>query len=601
MKNGARALPAAIGTELVALYNAREWAQLVIAAERVTTRYPRQLLGWQASGKALLQLGKLTEAIAMLSRVVKLAPGEADGYNDLGSALHDIGRVDEAMASYRRATELNPRSSEAYSNLGRILCALGRFAEAAACCERAIDINPDSAIAHNNLGNALGEIGRPKEAEASYRRALALMPDYLEALVNLGSILVDQGRWAEAKSGYRLAVQIHPGSGIAHNALGRLLSRLCEDDEEAECCLKRAIALNAYDNNTYVELGNILMRKRRTAAALSMFRHGQELQPFITWRANQEKAEFSVVFLDTPMGGSTPVNYLAGRACYDRHFHCVIPDTPVNVDLLRTKADVVFNMISNADDGGDMLLLALDLVERLDRPTVNHPRLIMNTDRESIARRLADIPCCVIPKTVRVAGPVVAAAALNGEFAGFRPPVLARVAGTHGGDDFDKFDNWADVAEFVSRSPEANYYLIKYIDYRSDDGLFRKYRIIFIDGEILPYHLAIHDDWKVHHFRTDMANHVWMRKEEERFLEDIGGVFNAAHQDALRAMAKATGLDYGGIDCGLDRDGQIVVFEANASMLVHDEKTEEFAYKNPYVAKIKTAFDAMLARRRMSG
>jgi glutathione synthase/RimK-type ligase-like ATP-grasp enzyme len=63
-------------------------------------------------------------------------------------------------------------------------------------------------------------------------------------------------------------------------------------------------------------------------------------------------------------------------------------------------------------------------------------------------------------------------------------------------------------------------------------------------------------------------------------------------------MARATGLDYGGIDCGLDRDGRIVVFEANASMLVHDEKLEDFAYKNPYIAKIKTAFDAMVSRRR---
>ena len=88
-----------------------------------------------------------------------------------------------------------------------------------------------------------------------------------------------------------------------------------------------------------------------------------------------------------------------------------------------------------------------------------------------------------------------------------------------------------------------------------------------------------------------------MRKEEERFLADMGGVFSAPHQDALRAIAKATGLDYGGIDCGIDRDGRIVVFEANASMLVHDEKDADFGYKNQYIARIKVAFDAMLFER----
>jgi Flp pilus assembly protein TadD/glutathione synthase/RimK-type ligase-like ATP-grasp enzyme len=601
VKNGTRALPAAIATELVTLYGAAKWDQLVTAALRVTTQYPGHPLGWQASGKAFLQLGKVPEAIDMLSRVVKLAPREADGYNDLGNALNQLGRTDEAVTSYRRAVELDPRSPLAHANLGGVLSGLGRFEEAAACCRRALEIEPDSSIAHNNLGNALREAGRLAEAEASYRQSLALKPDYLEALVNLASTLGELGRWAEAVSSYRLAVQIHPDSGVAFNALGRTLSRLTEDDEEAARCLERAIALNTYDNNTYVELGNILMRQQQTEAALAMFRTAQKLQPLIIWRANQEKAEFSAVFLDTPMAGSTPVNYLAGRAGYDRHFHCVIPDTPVDFDLLRAKADVVFNMICNADDGKDILVHALDLVERLDRPTINHPRLIMTTDREMIARRLADIPGCVVPRTIRVAGPVLAEAAINKEFAGCGLPLLVRVAGTHGGDDFDRFENWEDIADFISNDPEANYYAIEYIDYCSRDGFFRKYRVIFIDGEIMPYHLAIHDDWKVHHFRTDMANQAWMREEEERYLADMGGVFNAANQDALRAIARATGLDYGGVDCGLDRDGRVVVFEANASMLVHDEKDETFAYKNQYIAKIKNAFDAMMARRRISG
>jgi hypothetical protein len=97
-----------------------------------------------------------------------------------------------------------------------------------------------------------------------------------------------------------------------------------------------------------------------------------------------------------------------------------------------------------------------------------------------------------------------------------------------------------------------------------------------------------------------MADHAWMRAEEERFLDDIGGVFDEAHQDAFRAMARATGLDYGGIDCGIGHDGRIIVFEANASMLVHDEKDAVFAYKNPYIARIKNAFDAMLSRRRFN-
>jgi tetratricopeptide (TPR) repeat protein len=599
MTNGVRDLPAAIGTELVALYNAGNWPRLVVAAHRVTRRYPKHALGWRALGKAFLQSRKLPEAIDTLSQLVRLVPGDADGYNDLGSALRDVGRVDEALASYRRSVALDPRSPVACSNLGLALRDVGRYEEAVAWCQRAIETDPGSAAAHNNLGNALRDLGRSAEAEASYRQSLALRPDYLDALVNLGSVLADLDRWEETKSVYRLAIQIHPDAGVAYDALGRSLSRLTEDDEEASRCLERAIALNAATTNTYVELGNVRMRQRRTDEALAMFRHAQSLQPLITWRANQEHAEFSALFLDTPMGGSTPMNYLAGRASYDRHFHCVIPDTPPDIELLRSRADVVFNMLSNPDDGADALRLALDLVERLDRPTINHPGLILNTDRETIARRFAAIPHCVSPNTVRVSGPELAAAAAVGEFAGFQPPLLVRVAGKHGGDDFEKFDDWAGVAGFVAGNPTVNHYLTEYIDYRSDDGWFRKYRIIFVDGELLPYHLAIHDDWKVHHFRTAMAEHAWMRLEEEQFLAAMDSVFSAAHQDSFRQMAQATGLDYGGIDCGLDREGRIVVFEANAAMLVHEEKSPLFGYKNQYVARIKQAFDAMLARRRL--
>jgi tetratricopeptide (TPR) repeat protein len=587
-------LPASAAKKLVALYGAGKWSALVVAADRAAKRYPKHPLGWKASAKARLHLGKAAEALPILSRLVKLAPDDADAFNDLGAAQQKLGLLDAAVTSYQRAVALNPNAPESYSNLGSALCDVARFDEAAAAAQHAVDLDPASPAAHNNLGNVFREMGRPAEAEACYRRSLALKPNALETPINLGGILETLGRWADARASYQLAIQVHPGSGIAHHALGRLLSRLGEQDDEATRCLQRAIALNAADTNTYAELGNILMRKQQPDAALVMFRHAQQLQPLMTWRANQEKAEFSALFLDTPMAGSVPIDYLAGRAGYDRHFHCVIPDTPVDIDLLRTKADVVFNMICNAEDGAEILQQAADLVQRLGRPTVNHPNLIMRTDRETMARSLADIPGCVVAKTIRIAGATVA-----DEFAGLSMPQLVRVVGTHGGQDFEKCETPEEIAAFTSKKPNLDYYLTEYIDYHSADGFFRKYRVIFIDGEILPYHLAIHDHWKVHHFRTDMAHHPWMRTEEARFLADMPGALGTANLHALRAIAKATGLDYGGVDFGIDAAGRIVVFEANASMLIHDEKAECFAYKNEYIARIKNAFDAMLARRRL--
>jgi hypothetical protein len=57
------------------------------------------------------------------------------------------------------------------------------------------------------------------------------------------------------------------------------------------------------------------------------------------------------------------------------------------------------------------------------------------------------------------------------------------------------------------------------------------------------------------------------------------------------------GLDYCGVDFALLPDGRVLLFEANATMLVHPEDEDGvLARKNPYVARILDAFDNMIWR-----
>jgi len=251
-------------------------------------------------------------------------------------------------------------------------------------------------------------------------------------------------------------------------------------------------------------------------------------------------------------------------------------------------------LISDADQTEALLPVAADLVDRFGLPTLNDPRKIQRTTRDAVAGLLDGIPGSRIPKASRLkAGADRSPAAL--EALPFSFPVLARPVGTHGGDDFEKIEDRAALASFLSQSGDHDHYLIEYIDYRSGDGYFRKYRFIFVDGEILPYHLCIGGDWKLHHITTDMADQKWMRQEEEAFLNDPTTVFNLAHYQALQTIRERIGLEYCGIDCALDASGNLVVFEANASMLVH-ARNEEFPYKMPAVRRIKLAFEAMLRR-----
>jgi hypothetical protein len=171
---------------------------------------------------------------------------------------------------------------------------------------------------------------------------------------------------------------------------------------------------------------------------------------------------------------------------------------------------------------------------------------------------------------------------------------------SHGGDDFQKFEDLVGLTAVLAERPDTDRYLIEYIDYRSSDGYFRKYRFIFVDDQILPYHFAIANDWKIHHNSTDMVDHPWMQREEAAFLHGPTAVFDAGHYRILHTIRERIGLEYFGIDCGLDRSGDLVVFEVNASMLVHD-RNEELPYKAPFVVRIKTAIDEMLRKLAVAG
>ena len=76
-------------------------------------------------------------------------------------------------------------------------------------------------------------------------------------------------------------------------------------------------------------------------------------------------------------------------------------------------------------------------------------------------------------------------------------------------------------------------------------------------------------------FSADLAERADHRDEERRFLEDMPGSLGPAAVRAPADVAAALGLDYGGIDFGIDRAGNVVVFEANTTMAVYRPVAED--------------------------
>ena len=175
---------------------------------------------------------------------------------------------------------------------------------------------------------------------------------------------------------------------------------------------------------------------------------------------------------------------------------------------------------------------------------------------------------------------------------------LVRPRGSHGGDDLCRLDNAAALVAYLGQTWSDRFCLSDYCDYRSADGYYRKYRFVFVDGEVYPYHLAISPDWMVHYWRTEMATNSWMQREEEAFLADYHSLFGSIGVEALANCAGRLGLDYAGIDCALTPDGQVLLFEANASMRVQlTDSDQHFGYKQRYLPRIFEAIGDMVLRR----
>jgi tetratricopeptide (TPR) repeat protein len=522
----------------------------------------------------------------------------------IGLEYYAAGQIDDAIAAYQRGlamVEDLPHGdipvesiSELHAKLGNACMVRGDLEAATANYKAALRLAPHLTDCWCNLGNAHLKTGKAQEAITLYLQALTLNPGHWPARTNLVQALMATRQYSMARALLLELIDERPQDGQIRHQLGKTYFELNEL-ESALQCFEQAIVLDPGDSESIYWIGGIRQRMGETAAAEAAYARAAQIQPVIRRSAAKSAADFRVLALFAPFAGNIPTEYLFKDTAYDTDTFALFAASEYDAKRLGQGVQVVVNLISDADQGSAVLPLAADFVDRLGKPTVNEPRKIQRTTRDAVADLLEGIPGCRVPKVLRQNADAVFFAAPPRNGLSLPCPILVRPVGTHGGDDFERIEDPVELAAHLAQRPDTDRYLIEYIDYRSSDGYFRKYRFLFVDGQILPYHLAIGNGWKLHHDSTDMADHPWMQQEEEAFLNNPATVFNSGHYRALRVIRQRIGLEFFGIDCGLDRLGNLVVFEVNASMLVHD-RNEEFPYKAPFVRRVKLAFDAMLRK-----
>ena len=447
-----------------------------------------------------------------------------------------------------------------------LLAQMGRNLEARSDYLRVLEFDPANRAGLIGLGRLLVTERHLKAAQMVYTEAVRHFPDDIVCRVNLGGVLLERDDFAGSREQYEAALGIDPEFPQAHGGMYYALTRLGEF-EAAAFHQRKAFGQKSLFTNPY----------RGTS------------QPI------------PVLLLVSSTGGNTPLEKLVD----DRVFltHVVVADF-YDTGVPLPEHRLVINGIGDSDAAENALLAAESLVAFSQSPVVNQPAAVRATGRCENAARLANLPGVIAPATATFPYALLAGegglAALSQH--GFVFPLLLRAPGFHMGQHFDLVESLDALSSAVAGlpgagRPGAELLVIQYLDARGADGCARKYRVMFVDGRLYPLHLAISPNWKIHYFSADMKDRPDHRAEEAEFLADMRSVLGDKAMAALERVQAALGLDYGGVDFGLSRQGEVLLFEANATMVVEQPDDDpRWDYRRAAVSRIHTGVREMLMR-----
>jgi tetratricopeptide (TPR) repeat protein len=564
-------------------------------------------------------LGNMHEAIRHYRLAVALKPDFADAHHNMGSALHALGLLDEALASYEEALWCD--LPETHNNMGAVYFDQGQFARALACYRLAIVAKPDYAEAYNNVGNTLRKMGECDASAAAFREAIRLAPGYAVAHLNLGDLLMDRAMIDDAVQCYESAIAIAPGMAQAYFHLGIARSKqdrlqtaatcfeqalACRPDyadalynlglvnaqrgqaAEAECAYRLLLDLDPDYLDAHINLSAILLEDGRTAEARRHIDHAYSQKNLFEKRS--PGADKTVLILFDAGKGNLNLTHLFKQDA-SNIIDWMIEYAPDGQAAQLPHYDLVFNAMGDANLTGDTAGAVAKFLQVCTKPLLNHPDKVARTARNALPDLLVGIDNLLVPPVWRFADRDQWPPSMETHL-----PLLTRPVHTQGGIGLALSTDAAQLA--ACRAGQSGpLYAAGYVDYRSADAWFRKYRVIFIDREPYPYHMAISQHWIVHYDTAGMKDHPWKLEEEKRFLEHPEAVLGAAGMQALRAIGARMDLDYAGIDFSIMPDRRLLVFEANPTMLVHPEiDAGVLGHKNIHVQRIYDAFENLLQR-----
>ena len=296
---------------------------------------------------------------------------------------------------------------------------------------------------------------------------------------------------------------------------------------------------------------------------------------------------------------NTPLDFITAHLDVRLDLMFVVPGKPLPERM--PDHDVAYFAVSESDPA--TLARLAPLFAAWPRPVLNDPTRVARLTRDGVAAGLSGVPGVLTPRIVAVsrdelAGRVRAGAPISRLLPGCDFPVLLRPVGSHAGQDLEFLDGRDSLALYLAETATERFFLANFIDYRGADGLFRKYRVVFIAGQPFLCHMAASEHWMVHYLNAGMSENDDRRALEAEAFAEFDTGFAVRHRAALAAIDAWVGLEYHQIDCAEMPDGRLLLFEADTAAIIHTmDPPDLFPYKPPRMLRVMRAFGDMLRQR----
>jgi len=567
--------------------------------------------GGQDGREKALQLhraGQLGPARAAYEALLAHAPGDADLLGLAGVLALQEERTGDAEALFGRSLAAGGEARINLRNLNNFIVLLRETERNAEACELVAAEVPDwpegvPADASErgtvlSLVEALIGYGQPEKARRLLDRALPERSDDSAALNLDGRLRLDEGDAARAVAILERAAELAPDDSnplillsYAQDQLGQHDAGRATADRIARRWAVYSAPPRPSQRATILVLNSAPKNVRGPNSDLRRFHFSINYASQISTLMRDEY-RFLSLFADLPQG-----------------------ELPERLPA----ADVVLNNIVNSEKMNipGRLDIVRAAVERIGRPVINHPDQVFETTRQKSAQLLEGVPNLKVPRIERYRadlGSVEEIVADIGQSFGY--PVILRKTTAHESSRSILIEEGkvavllpdpAALHDHLERSGWREFYAVEFVDLKRKDGFYRRLRAAIVGREVIVTEPAINREWMVASWRSKPKGIDFYRanpqtiEECNRIVRDPEAHLGGEAMRTLETIRDRIPLDMFGVDFEVDREGQVVFFEATAAMILHPLNVrrtppEVRVPPEPFI-RVDDAFRELVARR----